>query len=291
MAAKFEDGPSEVNVHVVGSTFADNYWGISCWGQSARKSINVTLENHTIIGLGPLENIECAGIFISSGVGGRIAGNTISGYAYVGTEPVFPMSFGILAANEADCPPFGILQPLTIEGNTFRDNQWQIALVKGHNSVVRNNRFQGTAPGIIPVGLAVTGTNVTIASNQFENMAEGIRLMGIDPTFGTILGSAVDAQVTSNRFCNVTTNVTVQPLASATQAGTFVCPFPFPTLAMANAVMLSWPNYADGWTLESSPDLQGPWTPLDVAPSVQDGQYVFAVLTTGQQRFFRLRRP
>ena len=123
-------------------------------------------------------------------------------------------------------PEFGILQPLIIEGNTLRDNQMHIALIKGDGSVVRNNRFQGTAPGIIPVGLAVTGTNVTIANNQFENMEEGIRLMGNDPTCGTILGIAVNAQVTSNRFCEVTTPITVQPLASATQAGTLRLPFP-----------------------------------------------------------------
>ena len=102
-----------------------------------------------------------------------------------------------------------------------------ITLVKGDNSVVRNNRFQGTAPGIRPVGLGVSGTNVTIANNQFEDMPEGIRLLGDDPDFGTLLGIAVNAQVTSNRFCNVTTHITVQPLASATQAGTLsVCPIP-----------------------------------------------------------------
>ena len=89
----------------------------------------------------------------------------------------------------------------------------------------------------------------------------------------------------------MTNRINVEPLASATETGTLACPFPSPTLAIANAVLLSWPNYADGWTLESAPDLLGPWSPLDVAPSVQDGQYIFAVKTTSQQRFFRLRQP
>jgi nitrous oxidase accessory protein NosD len=256
----FDDGPTEVNLRVVGSTFEDNYTGIVVVGSPTHKSINVTLENNTIIGLGPLTNdLNYSGIFVREGVGGRIAGNTISGFSYVGTTAHFPISFGILAANEANYPAFGILQPLIIEGNTLRDNQAHIALIKGDGSVVRNNRFQGTAPGIIPVGLAVTGTNVTIANNQFENMEEGIRLMGNDPIFGTILGKAVDAQVTSNRFCGVTTPVTLQPLASATQAGTLViCPIPPPPLAIAPAVLLSWPGEDNGWTVESATSVDGP---------------------------------
>ena len=177
---------------------------------------NNVVENNIFVGPGPL-NVNGSGIFIREGVGGRIAGNTISRYSYGGTGADFPISFGILADNVANYPEYGLVQPLEIEGNTLRDNQIHIALIKGDGSVVSNNRFQGTAPGIIPVGLAVTGTNVTIANNQFENMAEGIRLMGNDPNYGTILGTAVNAQVTSNRFCGVTTPVAVQPLASTTQ--------------------------------------------------------------------------
>jgi hypothetical protein len=284
------DNVPEATVRVVGSTFADNYGGIVLRGSSTRQNVNGTVENNIIIGPGPLTgDNNHAGIQIGEGVGGRIAGNTISGYSYVGTTADYPISYGILAANQANPPAFGILQPLEIEGNTLRDNQIHIVLVKGDNSVVKNNLCQGTAPGILPLGLAVSGTNMTIANNQFNDMPEGIRLLGDDPDFGTLLGTAVNVQVTSNRFCNVTNNINLQPLASDTETGTLLCPTP--TLAIANAVMLSWPNYADGWTLESAPDPLGPWTALDVAPSVQDGQYVFAVKTTGQQRSFRLRQP
>jgi hypothetical protein len=230
-----------------------------------------------------------AGVQIGQGVGGRIAGNTISGYSYVGTAAASPISFGILAANEANFPPdFGILEPLIIEGNTLLDNQAHIALIKGDGSVVSNNRFQGTAPGIIPVGLAASGTNVTIANNQFEDMPEGIRLLGDDPTFGTILGAAVNAQVTSNRFCNVTTNVTVQPLASTTQVGTLLCPFPSPTLAITPAVLVSWPGEDDGWTVESATRVNGPWAASDATPFTQYGRHSIAVPTDGESRFFRL---
>jgi len=282
---------TDVNFRVVGSTFADNYDGIFCVGSATHQSINVTVENNTIVGPGPLENLDCQGIFIREGVGGRIAGNTISRYSYVGTAAAFPIGFGILAANEANSPAFGILQPLIIEGNTLRDNQAHIVLIKGDGSVVRNNRFQGTAPGIIPAGLGVTGNGVVIANNQFEKMSEGIRLMGNDPTFGTLLGIAVDAQVASNRFCEVTTPITVQPLASATQTGTLLCPFPPPPLAIAPAVLLSWPAEDDGWTVESATSVDGPWAASDATPFTQDGRHSIAVPTDGEHRFFRLRNP
>jgi len=293
--ALFANNPTdpavEVNVRVVGSTFADNYEGILLIGSPTRQSINVTLENNTIVGPGPLTGDNSyAGVQIGEGVGGRIAGNTISGFSYFGTTAASPISFGILAANEANYPAFGILQPLIIEGNTLRDNQVHIALIKGDKSEVRNNRCQGTAPGIIPVGLAVTGTNVTIANNQFENMAEGIRLIGNDPTFETILGAAVNAQVTSNCFCGVTTNITVQPLASATQVGTLsLCPIPPPPLAIAPAVLVSWPGEDHGWTVESATSVDGPWAASDATPFVQYGRHSIAVPTDGERRFFRLR--
>jgi hypothetical protein len=289
VAVNFEDGPPEVTVRVVGCAFADNYNAIICVGLPTRKSVSVTVENNTIVGPGPLTNVFTAGIFIREGVGGRISGNTISGFSYVGTEGDFPISFGILAAHETNYPQFGVLQPLIIEGNTLRDNQWHISLVKGDNSVLRYNRLQGTAPGIFPVGLAVTGTNLMIANNQFENMEEGIRLIGNDPHYGTILGTAVDAQVTSNRFCGVTTNITVQPLASATEVGSWLtCPIPPPPLAIAPAVLLSWPGEEIGWTVESAVSPDGPWAASDATPFLQDGRHSIAVPTAGEHQFFRL---
>jgi len=280
-------------VRVVGSTFADNYVGISLIGSSNRQSINVTLENNIIIGPGPStadSGNPYGGVSIGEGVGGRIAGNAISGYSYVGTTAAFPISFGILGANTANYPPsFGILQPLMIEGNTLRDNQWHIALVKGGNSVVRNNRFQGTAPGIRPVGLAVSGTNVTIANNQFENMEEGIRAWGNDPDYGTLLGIAVNAQVTSNRFCGVTTKVTVQPLASAAETGTLLGSCASNSLAIAPAVLLSWSVEEDGWTVESAPSVGGPWAASSATLFMQYGRHSIAVPTDSEHQFFRVR--
>jgi hypothetical protein len=290
----FEDGPSEVNLLVVGSTFADNYNGIIVIGVPTRKSVSVTLENNTIVGPGPLHTSDSlSGIFIREGVGGRIAGNTISGYSYVGTGVPFPISFGILAAHEANYPEFGILQHLEIEGNTLRDNQFHIALTKADGSVVRNNRFQGTAPGLTPLGLSVSGRNVTIANNQFEDIPEGIRLLGNDPLpglgLGDILGFAVNVQVTSNRFCNVTTPINRQPPATATETGTLTNSCSSPPLALAPAVLVSWTAEINLWTVESATSVVGPWTPSDATPFMQYGRHSIAVPTDGERRFFRLR--
>jgi nitrous oxidase accessory protein NosD len=280
-----------VNVRVVGCTFADNYTGVFLVGSPTNRSIDVTIENNTFVGPGPLDSdFTHTGILIREGVGGRIAGNTISRFSYIGTDAEFPISFGILAINEANYPPeFGILQHLEIEGNTLRDNQVHVAVIKGDGSVVRNNRFQGTAPRFLPLGLAVSGTNVTIAINQFENMEEGIRLFGNDPNFGTLVGIAVDAQVTSNRFCEVATPINRQSLASAIQTGTLTNSCSTNALAITPAVLVSWPVGINLWTVESATDVTGPWAASSATPFVQYGRHNIAVPTDGERRFFRLR--
>lgn len=288
--AAIHDG--EVNARVASCTFADNYGAIFCWGLPDRKYINVTIENNIIIGPGPLTgDNNYAGVNIGEGVGGRIAGNTISGFSYVGTTAQFPISFGILAS---DSPAFSSVWPLEIEGNILQNNQMHIALINASGSVIRNNRFQGTAPGIVPLGLSVSGTNVTIANNQFEDMPEGIRLLGNDPIpgfgLGDILGFAVNAQVTSNRFCNVATNINLQSRASATQTGTLQCPFPPPVLQISPAVLLSWPDFEEGHIVETAPAPSGPWSPSGATPSQQNGQHNTTIPANGEARFFRLRK-
>lgn len=291
----FED--DDVTVRVAGCTFADNYQGIFLGGGRIRKNITATIENNTIIGLGPMiTDYNYSGIEIAPGVGGRIAGNTISGFSYVGTAPIsgFPISFGILAS---DNPVFSTLPSLVIEGNTLRDNQIHVSLGKANGSVIRNNRFQGTAPGILPLGVAVSGTNVTIANNQFENIPEGIRLLGEHPlqdplpNLGDTLGFAIDAQITSNRFCNVATPVNRQSPATATETGTLTNSCASPPLVIVPAVLVSWPGDEDGWTVESASNVAGPWMPSTATPFTQDGRHNIAVPTEGKSQFFRLQLP
>ena len=285
----------DINARVVGCTFADNYEGIFLLGGRIRKNITATIENNIIIGPGPVDTaISYAGIQMATGVGGRIAGNTISGFSYVGTTAQFPISFGILAS---DNPVFSTLPPLQIEGNTLRNNQMHIALTKAGGSVIRNNRFQGTAPGIAPLGVAVSGTNITIGNNQFEDLPEGIRLLGNEPLrdelpalpLGDILGFAVNAQVTSNHFCRVNTPINRQPPATATETGTLTNSCSSNALTIASAVFVSWPGDEDGWIVESATSVVGPWTPSDATPFLQRGQHSIAVPTDGAHRFFRLR--
>lgn len=80
-----------------------------------------------------------------------------------------------------------------------------------------------------------------------------------------------------------------QSLASATQAGTLVvCPIP-PPLAIAPAVLLSWPSEDDGWTVETATSMNGPWAASDATPFTQYGRHSIAVPTDDEHRFFRLR--
>jgi hypothetical protein len=289
--------PRVVDLQVSHNTFADNGRDIRMEGDRfelpALLRMTVSIEDNTLTGIGPTALGELIGIQIEPSVAGTIKNNRIAGYYYTGPSAT-DFGFGILAY---DSSRFGEiktfpLQPLRFENNTFVDNQVALAAAKCDRGQFINNFFQGPGGGLTSTGLSVSGTNFGVSFNQFTNLTRGIVLFGNDPVFGTSAGIAHTAAVINNRFCTVATNVVIEPLATGvTEQGSLTCPFPDPALAIATAVILSWPNYATGWTLESAPDPQGPWTAQNVAPSVQDGQYVFAVKTAGQPGFFRLRKP
>ncbi len=290
-----DGGDLEVEVRVAGSTFADNFNGIWLLGSGAKRNVNATIENNVFIGPGPLGVAGLYAIFVREGVGGRIAGNTMSGFSYSGQGADFPICYGILADNELNFPLYGVLERLEIEGNTFRDNQMHLVMLKANSSVVRNNRFQGTAPGIDPMGLAVSGTNVTIAANQFESMPEGIRLLGNNPLptsipgLGDLLGYAVSAQVMSNRFCSVTMPINRQSPATSTETGTSLDACTSRPLSIAPAVLLSWPGDEERWTVESATSVDGPWNPVGAASFKRDGRNNVALPTQATHQFFRLK--
>lgn len=162
-------------------------------------------------------------------------------------------------------------------------------MLRGDGSTIVGNTLDGTAPGRRPTGLALSGENLLVAGNRFRNLPLAIVLFGSDPDFGTYLGIAHNAQLTTNRFCNVATNVWLQPLATDTEQGTLTCPFPLPALAIAPAVLLSWSDDGETHELESAPELQGPWSPLSATLTVQDGLITAAVKTDRDHQFFRLR--
>jgi hypothetical protein len=222
---------------------------------------------------------------------GEVKRNSISNMSYVGTTAQYPFGIGILAINQVTFPIGGVLEPILFEENTFRDNQMHLVLLRGDGSTITNNTIIGTAPGLRPAAILVSGENVTIAGNRFSQMGEGIQVMGDDPEWGTLFGLADDVQLIDNRFCDVANPINMQPQATATEQGTLLCPFPEPVLDIASAVLLCWPEFEEAYVVEIAPTPDGPWTPSDATPFLEAGQTCIAVATTGEQQFFRLRQP
>jgi hypothetical protein len=177
---------------------------------------------------------------------------------------------------------------LQIEGNIFRDNQVHCALVLMGGSVVMDNSFEGTAPGVRHAGLAFSGEDVSVANNRFSDMEIGVLLLGDDPDFPDV-GNASNATLLDNGFCNVTTNYDLQPLATYDLQSTLTCPEP--TLDVAAAVLLSWPFAYDGYSVESADSTDGPWTALDATAFLQNGMHYVVVPSDGAPQFFRLVEP
>jgi parallel beta-helix repeat protein len=286
------DNAPMVNVHVVGNTFVDSDVGIQLEGAATNPSIHFTITDNTIIGPGPVTGGHTPyGIHIYGGTLGEVKRNSISNMSYVGTTPQFPFGVGILAINQVTFPIGGVLEPILFEGNTLRDNQMHIVIFRGDGSTITNNTISGTAPGLRPAAILVSGENVTVAGNRFSQMGEGIQVMGDDPEWGTLFGIADDVQLIDNRFCDVANPINMQPQATATEQGTLLCPFPEPVLDIASAILLSWPEFEDGYVVETSSAPDGPWTPSDATPFQRNGQSHVAVRTDAGQQYYRLRQP
>jgi len=293
-------GPSAVTIEVLRNTFADNVISITLIGDSKSYTHSTfdpsllrttfVVRDNTIIGNGPEAMAVQLGVHIFAGATGEVSRNTITDHAYIGTNDPNPWAFGILALDDMDigAAPLEPLKPIRFEGNVLRNNQWHMSIGRGDGSTIVDNTFEGTAPGLRPTGLSVSGENLSVARNRFNNMPEGIVLFGNDPDFGTYLGIANNTQLNTNRFCNVTTNITVQPSATTIEQGTLACGAP-PDLAITPAVVLSWPGEEEGWTVESATSVEGPWATSDATPFMDYGRHSIAVPTDREGRFFRLR--
>jgi len=217
--------------------------------------------------------------------------NIISGHSYVGTIDPIAYSFGLNASDNVSFSrglPLAALQPLLIEGNVLRDNQVGLILLVGDGTTVANNSFEGTAPGIRPSSLVLSGNSVMVATNRFRDMETGILLLGDDPVFGTSLGIASNATLRANDFCNVTTNITVEPLATRSEQGTTSCS---PPILNIQAIQLSWPYSYQGYSVETASSADGPWTASEAMVIPQNGQNNALLPMDGPQRFFRLQHP
>jgi hypothetical protein len=60
----------------------------------------------------------------------------------------------------------------------------------------------------------------------------------------------------------------------------------------ANSVVISWPLYPNGFTLESTPSLSPPitWTPVTNTPVISNNTYQVTVNSLGNMSYYRLRR-
>ena len=277
---------------VSNTTIVDSYSGIEILGAEGLTTYDVSVGDNTIIGVGPSSPADdMVGIRIGQGAVGDVVRNTISGFSYNGdgaTRP--PLAFGILAI---DGFPDNVvsLEPLRLAENVLQNNQVHLGLVMGDNSTVDNNIFEGSAAGVRPAGLWLTGRNVQVSDNAFRDMAEGIRIGGADPDFGTILGVASNVTLINNRFCNVTANTTLQPLATATEQGTLLCPFPDPVLDIVSSFLLSWPEIERGFIVEAAPMPEGPWSPVEAKYFHQNGKHAVAVPMDSEHQYFRLVKP
>ena len=287
-------GTGVVDIKVLNSSFADNRSSIAFIGDYLSPTLlrtTFSVNDNTITGNGPVTNGVQRGIMIEAGTGGEVVRNTITDHSYIGTTEIYPWAQGVLAVDmfHFGSGPLSALHPVRYEGNVFRNNQEHLLVLRGDGSAIVNNSFEGAGQGLRPFGIGISGLNPLIGTNRFRDLDTGILLLGDDPLFGTYLGVTTNAQVTANRFCNVTTNVVVQPLATDTEQGTLTCPFPLPPLAIAPAALLSWPDDGETHGLESAPDLQGPWSAMNATLTVQDGQVTVGVKTDRDHQFFRLR--
>lgn len=295
-AVNADETEAPLNVQVLHCTFADNGLSIHVRGSDEPNDpvrLTFTIADNTITGVGLTTLGSQCGILISAGATGEVLRNTISDHSFNGTDDT---SFGVFAVDwlyqyMTRASPIA-LHAVRYEGNVFRNNQLHLASALAHGSQFVNNTFEGSGVAARQGALALTGNTNQVIGNRFTDMEVGITLVGKDPINGTAYGLATNTRLLDNRFCNVTTNLVIQPLVTGTtNQGMLVCPFPPLELTIAPAVLLTWPDDPGGWVLESAALAAGPWAPADATPTLRDGQNSVTVRTDAEHRFFQLRKP
>ena len=117
------------------------------------------------------------------------------------------------------------MQPVRYEDNTFLNNQVHLTAILADESQFVNNTFKGTGPGLVPIGIGVTGDDILIFKNDFSDMPRGIQLVGGCPEHGTFLGITTNPKVIANRFCGVDQPIVIDPLVTGVKEhATKICP-------------------------------------------------------------------
>jgi len=286
-------GAPLLDFRIAGNTIVDSYHGMQLVGrpETNQVSLNVTIEDNVVEGIGPslvsAGNGPFTGISLVRGVTGTVARNTVSGFSDAGSGGAYPFGAGIFASSSS-YPDFYSIPPLRFEGNTLRNNNTHLNLLLGDESEVVRNRFEGTGPGLLAAGVYFSGKNLLVSGNHFDDMPKGIVVKGDDPIYGLNGGVATNATLIDNRFCNVGTNTTIQPFATATETGSLECPFPGPVLEIAKSVLLTWPEVEEGFVVETAPSLAGPWTQVEATYFLQNSNHSVAVPSDNDQQHFRL---
>lgn len=272
-------GTSTVAVQILRSIFTENSCSVEVVGDSLstrRRMFDPNLlrttfviSDNTITGHFPGLSGTQQGIHIYAGATGEVSRNTISDLGSVSGGDPYPTSFGILADDGMSFGglPLAALLPIRFEGNTLLRNQWHLLVLRGDGSTIVGNTFDGYtfdgwASGKRPTGLGLSGENVLVASNRFSNLPQGIVLLGQDPDYGTYLGIAHNTHIATNQFCNIATNVVVQPLATETEQGTLACGELTSITSTTNGVRVAWAGSGPGnaYTVQYRDSLtEGAW--------------------------------
>ncbi len=272
----YNPGSSVVSVGVFQSTFSDNQFGITLLGDPVNNPLalrlTVTIEGNTMNGLGPAP-IGNYGIWVNTGVGGQVLGNTFLNHAYSGSALSFSSAISAYDSRAQSRTPrvFLPLRPMLYVGNTFSNNGGAMVLVAADDSQVLNSNFLGnTLSGPKWGAIALSGKNILAANNNFSDVLLGIALLG-DESFGVgypAMISAVNPSLTANWFCNVPTPIQMNPLVSGLKEQGTETNYPFaprfqsytrPNAGESRALLRGW--HGDTVTLEASTNLVD-WVPV-----------------------------
>jgi len=91
-----------------------------------------------------------------------------------------------------------------------------------------------------------------------------------------------------NDLCDVATNYVCEQLTTHADQDALTCPWP--TLDIRNDLP-SGPYSSSGYSVETAPAPNGPWTASAATPFLQDGQNGVVIPADSDQRSFQLYRP
>jgi hypothetical protein len=201
--------------------------------------------------------------------GTTILGGTVGGFAVTGRTSTHPLPIFPVAALEVD-----------LTGTAAETLESQLVCLRGV-------RFVDTGVFILGGDYALMGglVIVRIATADFELAGTPIPTGPVDITGIVLHYDDGGAQPAGYRLV---------PRSPADIVPAQTPEAPLLTITRDNdTVVLSWPAPAEGWLLERSADLTGPWTPMP-PPYPTNGGVIsvpFTITPAARNQFFRLHQP